>query len=97
MTSTYKSAVVQRSVEFYREWLGFNLTGEAENDGKMFWCCMGGEPRHIHSGQGHTKCADCPPKLGGQRDCKAITRGVVPKQYHRVLLWNHPGASRHPS
>lgn len=40
MTSTYKSAVVQRSVEFYREWLGFNLTGEAENDGKMFWCSM---------------------------------------------------------
>jgi|GEM_PF-3456425 len=54
MTSTYKSAVVQqlkpllavsdiqRSVEFYRDWLGFNLTGEAENDGKMFWCSMGG-------------------------------------------------------
>jgi len=42
MTPTYKSAVVQRSVEFYREWLGFNLTGEAENDGKMFWCSMGG-------------------------------------------------------
>ena len=52
MTSTSKSAVVrqlkplfavsdiQRSVEFYRDRLGFSLTGEAEHEGKMFWCSM---------------------------------------------------------
>jgi uncharacterized glyoxalase superfamily protein PhnB len=52
MTSTSKSAVVrqlkpllavsdiQRSVEFYRDRLGFSLTGQAENEGKMFWCSM---------------------------------------------------------
>ena len=52
MTSMNKSAVVQqlkpllavsdiqRSIEFYRDRLGFNLTGQAENDGKMFWCSM---------------------------------------------------------
>jgi uncharacterized glyoxalase superfamily protein PhnB len=50
MTSMSKSAVVrqlvpllavtdlQRSVEFYRDRLGFGLTGQAENEGKMFWC-----------------------------------------------------------
>ena len=31
---------IQRSVEFYRDRLGFTLTGEAENEGKMFWCSM---------------------------------------------------------
>ena len=52
MTSTRKSAIVrqlkpllavsdiQRSVEFYRDRLGFNLTGQAENEGKIFWCSM---------------------------------------------------------
>jgi uncharacterized glyoxalase superfamily protein PhnB len=33
-------ADIQRSVEFYRDRLGFTLTGEAENEGKMFWCSM---------------------------------------------------------
>jgi uncharacterized glyoxalase superfamily protein PhnB len=33
-------ADIQRSVEFYRDRLGFSLTGEAENEGKMFWCSM---------------------------------------------------------
>src|SRR5215467_6054168 len=52
MTSTEKSAVVrqlvpllavtdiQRSVAFYRDRLGFALTGQADNEGKMFWCSM---------------------------------------------------------
>jgi catechol 2,3-dioxygenase-like lactoylglutathione lyase family enzyme len=52
MTSASKSAVVrqlkpllavsdiQRSVEFYKDRLGFTLTGEAENEGKMLWCRM---------------------------------------------------------
>jgi uncharacterized glyoxalase superfamily protein PhnB len=52
MTSTEKSAIVrqlvpllavsdvQRSVEFYRDRLGFTLTGQAENEGKLFWCSM---------------------------------------------------------
>ncbi len=31
---------IQRSVEFYRDRLGFKLTGEADNEGKMFWCRM---------------------------------------------------------
>lgn len=31
---------IQRSVEFYRDRLGFALTGEAENEGKMFWCSL---------------------------------------------------------
>jgi uncharacterized glyoxalase superfamily protein PhnB len=52
MTSTGKSAAVrqlkpllavsdiQRSIEFYRDRLGFSLTGQAENEGKIFWCSM---------------------------------------------------------
>jgi uncharacterized glyoxalase superfamily protein PhnB len=52
MTSMSKSAVVrqlrpllavsdiQRSVEYYRDRLGFALTGQAENEGKLFWCSM---------------------------------------------------------
>lgn len=31
---------IQRSAEFYRDRLGFAITGEAENQGKMFWCRM---------------------------------------------------------
>ena len=31
---------IQRSAEFYRDRLGFALTGKAENEGKMFWCRM---------------------------------------------------------
>jgi uncharacterized glyoxalase superfamily protein PhnB len=31
---------IQRSVEFYRDRLGFTLTSEAKNEGKMFWCSM---------------------------------------------------------
>ena len=58
-------------------------------------------PEFIEIGARHNRIdalSYCPPKLGGQRDCEAITRGVVPKpQYNRVSLWNHPGASRHPS
>ena len=52
MTSTDKSDVVrqlvpllvvtdiQRSLEFYRDRLGFVLTGQADSEGKMFWCSM---------------------------------------------------------
>src|SRR3954468_16277903 len=31
---------IQRSIEFYRDRLGFTLTGQAENEGKIFWCSM---------------------------------------------------------
>ena len=29
---------IERSLEFYRDRLGFVLNGTAENEGKMFWC-----------------------------------------------------------
>jgi catechol 2,3-dioxygenase-like lactoylglutathione lyase family enzyme len=29
---------IERSVEFYRDRLGFKLAGQAEAQGKMFWC-----------------------------------------------------------
>ena len=31
---------VRRSIEFYRDRLGFTLVGSAESDGKVFWCRM---------------------------------------------------------
>ena len=52
MPSTEKSAIVrqlvpllavtdiQRSLEFYRDRLGFTLTGQAENEGRLSWCSM---------------------------------------------------------
>jgi|SRR6185295_3080957 len=29
---------IDRSVEFYRDRLGFTLTGKADSEGRMFWC-----------------------------------------------------------
>lgn len=29
---------IDRSVEFYRDQLGFSVVGNAETDGKLFWC-----------------------------------------------------------
>jgi len=29
---------IHRSVEFYRDRLGFNVVGKAESEGKLFWC-----------------------------------------------------------
>jgi catechol 2,3-dioxygenase-like lactoylglutathione lyase family enzyme len=29
---------IERSIEFYRDRLGFSIEGEASNDGKTFWC-----------------------------------------------------------
>lgn len=29
---------IERSVNFYRDMLGFNVAGQAESDGKLFWC-----------------------------------------------------------
>jgi len=31
---------IQRSIEFYRDRLGFSIKGQAENEGKVFWCSM---------------------------------------------------------
>jgi len=31
---------IQRSIAFYRDQLGFNLKGQAENEGEVFWCSM---------------------------------------------------------
>jgi uncharacterized glyoxalase superfamily protein PhnB len=31
---------IQRSIDFYRDRLGFTLTRQAENEGKIFWCSM---------------------------------------------------------
>jgi len=29
---------IDRSIEFYRDRLGFSLVGQADSDGKIFWC-----------------------------------------------------------
>jgi uncharacterized glyoxalase superfamily protein PhnB len=31
---------IQRSIAFYRDQLGFAMKGQAENEGKVFWCSM---------------------------------------------------------
>ena len=31
---------IDRSIEFYRDRLGFSIVGKADSEGKIFWCCL---------------------------------------------------------
>jgi glyoxylase I family protein len=58
---------IDRSVEFYRDRLGFAVVGRAESDGKLFWCRLerGGSSLMLQQAEAE----DGPPGARGRGVC----------------------------